>query len=64
MSDDSRVSVLILDKEYQVACPPDERYNLGCSPVGRIPELIIPTPEVARSVGVHVRLGGKPDTLQ
>jgi len=28
MSDDSRVSVLILDKEYQVACPPDERHEL------------------------------------
>ncbi len=28
MSDENRVSVLILDKEYQVACKPDERHDL------------------------------------
>lgn len=28
MSDDSRVSVLILEKEYQVACRPEERHDL------------------------------------
>lgn len=28
MSEDNRVSVLILDKEYQVSCKPDERHDL------------------------------------
>ena len=28
MSDDKRMSVMILDKEYQVACKPDERHDL------------------------------------
>lgn len=28
MSDDNRVTVHILDKEYQVACKPDERHEL------------------------------------
>lgn len=28
MSDENRVNVSILDKEYQVACQPDERHDL------------------------------------
>lgn len=28
MSDANRMSVMIMDKEYQVACPPEERHDL------------------------------------